>query len=201
MNIPGEDLPKVKHYYDDPHAYALQDVLIIGAGNSAVDAALETWRVNANVTMAIRGSDLKDSIKYWVRPDIENRIEEGSIDAYFNTRVESIHDDHVVLQTPEGRKELANDFVLAMTGYHPNYTLMEQLDLELTDDEHQMPVYDDQTLETSRKGMYVAGVVCGGMDTSRWFIENARVHAQHIAADITEKLAHLDAKILNKANR
>ncbi|MGM0587310.1 MAG: YpdA family putative bacillithiol disulfide reductase [Bacteroidota bacterium] len=188
MGIPGEELPKVKHYYDDPHAYALQDVLVIGAGNSAVDAALETWRVNAHVTMAIRGDELKDSIKYWVRPDIENRIEEGSINAYFETTVESIHDDYVVLNTPDGQKEIANDFVLAMTGYHPNYDLMEKLNIQLTDDEHQMPVYDEHTLETARSGMYVAGVVCGGMDTSRWFIENARVHAEHIATDIAQKL-------------
>jgi thioredoxin reductase (NADPH) len=188
MGVPGEELPKVKHYYDDPHPYALQDVLIVGAGNSAVDAALETWRVNANVTMAIRGDQLKDSIKYWVKPDIENRIEEGSIDALFNTTVKSIHEDHVILDTPNGEVKKSNDFVLAMTGYHPNYQLMDQLNIALTDDKKKMPVYNEESLETSRSGMYVAGVVCGGMDTSRWFIENARIHAKHIAEDIASKL-------------
>lgn len=188
MNIPGEDLPKVRHYYDEPHAYAWQKVLVIGAGNSAADVALETYRCNAEVTMAVRDSGLNDRIKYWVKPDIENRIKEGSIKCYFNTRVKEIREYEVLLDTPEGEKVIENDFVLAMTGYRPHFDLMEKFGIELTDDELKMPVHDNETLETNRKGIYVAGVVCGGMDTNRLFIENTRVHAEHIARDIEASL-------------
>src|SRR5699024_10721403 len=164
MNIPGEELEKVKHYYDEAHAYAWQDVLIIGGGNSAVDAALETYRSHANVTLAVRDSQIKESVKYWVKPDIRNRIKNGEIDGYFNTEVVEITPKTVVLNTPDGIKTISNDFVLAMTGYQPNFELMNKFGIELTNDEKQMPVYDEQTLETNRKGIYVAGVVCGGMD-------------------------------------
>jgi thioredoxin reductase (NADPH) len=181
MNIPGEELPKVKHYYDEPHPYAWQKVLVVGAGNSAVDVALETYRCNAEVTMAVREPKLKDSVKYWVKPDIENRIKEGSIMGYFNTEVLEIREREVLLKTPAGKKVIENDFVLAMTGYRPQYELMNLAGIELTDDKVMMPVYDENTLETNRKGVYVAGVVCGGMDTSRLFIENTRVHADQIA--------------------
>ncbi len=188
MGVPGEDLSKVLHYYDEPHRYAWQDVLVVGGGNSAADAALETYRANANVSILVRNDGLKETIKYWVKPDIDNRIKEGSITGYFNSEVIEIREHEVDIKTPEGVKTLKNDFVLAMTGYKPHYGLMEELEIELTDDEVKMPVYNDESLETNRPGMYVAGVVCGGMDTSRLFIENTRIHADHIAKDIAEKL-------------
>lgn len=188
MNIPGEELNKVNHYYDEAHAYAWQNVLVIGGGNSAVDAALETYRAHANVTIAVRKSQIKESVKYWVKPDIENRIKNDEITGYFNTEVKEIKPKEVVLGTPDGIKTIPNDFVLAMTGYQPNFELMKTLGIELTDDKDRMPVYSDESLETNRKGVYVAGVVCGGMDTSSLFIENTRVHAEHIANDIEEKI-------------
>lgn len=188
MDIPGENLDKVRHYYDEAHAYAWQDVLVIGGGNSAVDAALETYRTNANVTLAVRDSQIKESVKYWVKPDIQNRIKNEEITGYFNTEVKEIRKNEVVLDTPGGIKTIANNFVLAMTGYKPNFNLMTSFGIDLTDDEDKMPVYNEKTLETNRKGMYVAGVVCGGMDTSKLFIENTRIHAEHIAGDIEKKL-------------
>ncbi len=188
MNVPGEDLPKVKHYYDEPHPYAWQDILVVGAGNSGVDVALECYRSGANVTMAVRYGEIKPSVKYWVKPDIENRIKFGEIDAYFNTEIKEIRELDVVLETPDGEKIIPNDFVLAMTGYHPNYKLMEALGIELTEDENCMPVHKEDSLETNRKGMYVAGVVCGGLDTSRLFIENSRVHADQIAEHVANSL-------------
>ncbi len=189
MNIPGEELDKVAHYYDEAHPYSWQNVLVIGAGNSAVDAALETYRNKANVTLVVRDSQIKSTVKYWVKPDIENRIKNEEIEAYFNTEVQEITPKSVILKTPDGEKTIPNDFVLAMTGYQPNFKLMRQFEIDLTEDEDKMPVYDDETLETNRKGMYVAGVVCGGMDTSKLFIENTRVHADHIASDIEHKLS------------
>ncbi|SMO60584.1 YpdA family putative bacillithiol disulfide reductase [Fodinibius sediminis] len=189
MNIPGEELDKVRHYYDEAHAYAWQDVLVIGGGNSAVDAALETYRAHANVTLAVRDGHIKDTVKYWVKPDIENRIKNNEITGYFNTEVQEIKPDEVVLKTPDGIKTIPNDFVLAMTGYQPNFELMTRFGIALTDDSKRMPVYDDKTLETNRQGLYVAGVVCGGMDTNSLFIENTRIHAEHISNDISRKLA------------
>lgn len=188
MNIPGEELDKVRHYYDEAHAYAWQNVLVIGGGNSAVDAALETYRAHANVTLAVRDSQLKESVKYWVKPDIENRIKNGEIIGYFNTEVKEIKPSEVVLDTPEGLKTIPNDFVLAMTGYKPNFELMEKFGIKLSNDEDKMPLYSEESLETNRQGVYVAGVVCGGMDTSKLFIENTRIHAEHIAEDIKRKL-------------
>lgn len=188
MNVPGEELDKVKHYYDEAHAYAWQDVLVIGAGNSAVDVALETYRSHANVTLAVRDSQIKETVKYWVKPDIENRIKNEEITAYFNTEVREIKPREVVLDTPGGIKTIPNDFVLAMTGYQPNFDLMSHFGITLSDDENRMPVYNEESLETNRKGMYVAGVVCGGMDTSSLFIENTRIHAEHISSDIKRKL-------------
>lgn len=188
LNIPGEELPKVSHYYDDPHKYAWQNVVIVGAGNSGADAALETYRKNANVTMVVRDSGLKPTIKYWVKPDIENRIKEGSITAHFSSELSEIREGEVDIETPEGKITIPNDFVLAMTGYHPHFGLMEKLGIELTEDEKRMPIHSDKTLETNRKGLYVAGVVCGGMDTTSLFIENTRIHANHIAGHIEENL-------------
>ena len=189
MNVPGEDRSKVLHYYDEPHRYAWQDVLVVGGGNSAADAALETYRANANVSILVRHDTLKETIKYWVKPDIDNRIEEGSITGYFNSEVVEIRENEVDIRTPEGLKTISNDFVLAMTGYQPHFGFMQELGIELTEDEVKMPVFNDDTLETNRPGMYVAGVVCGGMDTSRLFIENTRVHAHHIAKDIANSVA------------
>lgn len=194
MNVPGESLSKVLHYYDEPHRYAWQDVLVVGGGNSAVDAALETYRCSANVSILVKYPKLKDSIKYWVKPDIENRIKEGSITGFFNSSVLEIREDEVDIETPEGKKTIQNDFVLAMTGYRPHFDLMKKLGIDLTEDEVKMPVYDEKTLETNRKGFYVAGVVCGGMDTSRLFIENTRVHAEQIAGHIKEKIRREEKK-------
>ena len=189
MNVPGEDLPKVLHYYDEPHRYAWQDVLVVGGGNSAADAALETYRANANVSILVRNDSLKKTIKYWVKPDIDNRIEEGSITGYFNSEVIEIRKNEVDIQTPDGLKTIPNDFVLAMTGYRPHFGLMRELGIELTDDDVKMPVFKEESLETNRAGMYVAGVVCGGMDTSRLFIENTRVHADQIAKDVARSVS------------
>ncbi len=188
MNIAGEGLDKVRHYYDEAHAYAWQNITVIGGGNSAVDAALETYRSHAKVTLVVKYPAIKESVKYWVRPDIENRIKNKEIEAYFNSTVSEISPETVTINTPIGEQTIPNDFVLAMTGYQPNLALMKEFGIALTDDENKMPVFNETTLETSKKGMYVAGVVCGGMDTSTLFIENTRVHAEHIAADINQKL-------------
>lgn len=188
MNIPGEDLPKVTHYYDEPHRYIWQKVLVVGGGNSAADAALETWHCKADVSILVKYETLKPSIKYWIKPDIENRIKEGSIKGYFNSKLLAIRDKEVDIETPEGLITIPNDFVLAMTGYQPHFDFMEKLGIQLSTDGVKMPVYDVDTLETNRKGLYVAGVVCGGMDTSRLFIENSRVHAEQIAMHVEKSI-------------
>lgn len=188
MNIPGEDLPKVHHYYKEAHPFAWQNVLVVGAGNSGVDVALECFRAKANVTLAVRYPEIKKSVKYWVRPDIENRIEKEEVKAYFNTEVKEIRPREVVLETPDGEVTIPNDFVLAMTGYQPNYKLMDKLGIDLSDDDLCTPLYDEPTLETKRKGVYVAGVVCGGMETNKFFIENTRVHADMIAGHIEKNI-------------
>lgn len=189
MNVPGEELPKVKHYFDEPHPYVDQDVLVVGGGNSAVDVALETYRCGANVTMVVREPELKPGVKYWVRPDIENRIKEGSIRCWFSSTVKEIAEAEVVINTPEGEQRMPNDFVLAMTGYEPSFDFLNTLQLKFQDDEAHTPVYDEETMETSRPGIYMAGVVCGGLNTSRWFIENSIVHADMIARNLENKLA------------
>ncbi|MET4081684.1 thioredoxin reductase (NADPH) [Pedobacter sp. UYP30] len=182
MNVPGEDLPKVTHYYKDPHLYAFQNVLVVGANNSGVDAALETYRKGANVTMLIRGSELGPHVKYWVRPDMQNRIKEGSIKAYFNSELIGISEKEVELKTPEGKVTLPNDFVIAMTGYQPDFNMLRKFGIELP--ESSCPAYNEETMETNIKGLYLAGVVCGGMDTHKLFIENSRVHAKMIIENI-----------------
>lgn len=187
LNVPGEDLPKVKHYYDEPHPYYNQNIIVVGAANSAVDVALETWRKGAKVTMVIRESEIRESVKYWVRPDIENRIKEGSIKAYFNSEVTKIEKEQVEIITPEGKKIIKNDFVLAMTGYQPPFDFMESLGIKFQSDEFQTPVYNQETMETSVKNLYLAGVVCGGLKTNKWFIENSRVHAALIINDLKKK--------------
>ncbi|HEY2726709.1 MAG TPA: YpdA family putative bacillithiol disulfide reductase [Parafilimonas sp.] len=184
LHVPGEHLPKVKHYYSDPHYYAFQKVLVVGASNSSVDAALETWRKAAHVTMVIRKDAIGKSVKYWVKPDIENRIKEGSIKAYFNSNIKAIHEHTVEVQTPGGLITLENDFVLALTGYHPDFALLKHLQITLSDDEKQCPFYNGETMETNQKGIYLAGVVCGGYDTHKLFIENSREHADKIIAAI-----------------
>ncbi len=187
LNVPGEDLPKVKHYYDEPHPYYRQKVVVVGAANSAVDVALETWRKGAEVTMVIRESGIRDSVKYWVKPDIENRIKEGSIKAYFNSGIARITEDHVDIVTPEGSRQIENDFVLAMTGYQPPFDFMSAMGIQFHDDADHTPVYDEKTMETNVADLYLAGVVCGGLKTNKWFIENSRVHAELIMEDLRKK--------------
>ncbi|MBC3539345.1 YpdA family putative bacillithiol disulfide reductase [Rufibacter sediminis] len=186
MDVPGEDLPHVTHYYKDPHYYALQKVVVVGASNSSVDAALETYRKGAEVTMVVRGPEIGRRVKYWVRPDVENRIKEGSIKAHFNSSITAIRPGEVDIITPEGPLTLANDFVLALTGYKPNFELLRKFGVQLSPDEKLYPQHNPETMETNQPGLYLAGVVCGGMDTHLWFIENSRDHAgkiiQHILA-------------------
>jgi len=161
-------------------------VAVVGAKNSAAKAALQCFRHGADVTLIVRGSELTDSIKYWIRPDLENRIEEGSIKARFNATVLSIEPRAIEIETPDGVERLPNDWVLAMTGYRPNYPLLEALGIPVDDDVAQTPVHDAQTFESGRAGVYVAGTLCGGLKTSRWFIENGRQHAAVIASKIAE---------------
>ena len=188
LNVPGENLPKVKHYYDDPHYYAFQKVLVVGAANSAVDAALETWRKGARVVMVIKGESISDRVKYWVKPDIENRIKEGSITAYFRSTLAAIRSNEVDISTPDGIVTVANDWVLAMTGYQPNLSFLRKLGIDLSADEVCKPTYSEETFETNVEGIYLAGVICGGMNTHRLFIENSRVHAEQIVKHISSKM-------------
>ena len=187
LNVPGEDLPKVKHYYDEPHPYFDQKIVVVGAANSAVDVALETWRKGAHVTMVIREEGIRDSVKYWVKPDIENRIKEGSIPTFFNSEVVSITATAVRIKTPKGEKVLENDFVLAMTGYQPPFAFMEEMGITFRKDEFHTPVYNEETMETNVPGVYLAGVVCGGLKTNKWFIENSRVHAEFVLRNLKAK--------------
>jgi thioredoxin reductase (NADPH) len=184
LQVPGEDLPKVSHYYKDPHPYVNMKVLVVGAANSACDAALETYYKGADVTMAIRESEIYPKVKYWIRPNIVNRIKEGSIKAYFNTVVKEITPTTVLLEGPEGTFTIENDFVLAMTGYQPNYKLLQRLGLDYCQDSLQAPLLNDETLETNLPNVYMAGVVCAGKATSKLFIENTRDHAQRIVDHI-----------------
>lgn len=187
MYLPGENLPKVSHYYKDPHYYAVQDVIVVGASNSSVDAALETFRKGARVTMVVRGSQISKRVKYWVRPDIINRIEEGSIKAYFNAALLEIREHEADIETKNGKITIPNDFVLALTGYCPDFELLKRFGIKLSEDEKLIPLHNPETMETNRKGLYLAGVVCGGMDTHLWFIENSRDHAVKIIKNILSK--------------
>lgn len=189
LNVPGEELPKVTHYYKEPHFYAFQKVLVVGANNSAVDAALETWRKGAAVTMVIRGKEIGERVKYWVRPDIVNRIEEGSIKAYFNSEVTAIREQDVDIQTPEGKITISNDWVIAMTGYQPNLDFLRKMGIQLSNDEIMKPAYNEETYETNVDNVFLAGVICGGMNTHRLFIENSRIHAEKIIATIRKRTA------------
>ena len=187
LNVPGEDLPKVTHYYKDPHFYAFQKVLVVGAQNSAVDAALETWRKGAEVTMVIRKEEIGQRVKYWVRPDIINRIEEGSIKAYYNSSIKEIRENEVDIQTPDGIITIANDRVIALTGYQPNLQLLRSMGIQLSDDEVMKPEINENTQETNVKSIFLAGVICGGMNTHRLFIENSREHAVKIIETIKQR--------------
>lgn len=188
LNIPGEDLPKVQHYYREAHPYYGQKLVVIGAMNSAVDAALECWRKGAEVTMVVRKGEIGERVKYWVKPDIENRIEEGSIQAYFNSEVLEISGDSIRIKTPEEERILENDFVLALTGYEPDYSFLTNLGIKQSEDGLRKPVYNPETMETNIKGIHLAGVICGGMETNKWFIENSRVHAEVIAQFLENQL-------------
>ncbi|MEQ9404933.1 MAG: YpdA family putative bacillithiol disulfide reductase [Cyclobacteriaceae bacterium] len=188
LNVPGEHLPKVKHYYDEPHAYYDMDVVVVGAANSAVDVALELYRKGAkSVTMVVREKEISQRVKYWVRPDIDNRIKEGSIKAWFESNIIEIRENNVIIETPEGVKEIPNDFVLAMTGYQPDFTFMKELGIAIGTDDFQTPVYNEETMESNVDGIYLAGVICGGLKTNVWFIENSIVHAELIINDIQRK--------------
>ena len=189
LNVPGEELPKVKHYYDEPHPYYAQNIIVVGAANSAVDVALETYRKGAKVTMVIREPSILDTVKYWVKPDIENRIKESSIKAYFNSKIVEIKEWSVIIDTEQGVIELENDFVLAMTGYKPPFEFMEACGIKFQNDDFHTPVYDERTMETNVNNLYLAGVVCGGLKTNKWFIENSRVHAEIILSELKKKLS------------
>jgi len=184
LNVPGEDLPKVTHYYNDPHYYAGQDVAVIGASNSSVDAALEVYRKGGNVSMIVRGKSIGERVKYWVRPDIINRIEEGSITAYYESELKEIRDNEIEISSPKGTQVLKNDFVLALTGYQPNFAFLKSMGITLGETEKKIPTYNPQTMETNQKGIYLAGVICGGLETHKWFIENSRIHAKIIMENI-----------------
>jgi thioredoxin reductase (NADPH) len=187
LAIPGEDLPKVMHYYNEPHPYYDTDVLVIGAKNSAAIAALELWRRGARVTLVHRGPAIHKNVKYWIKPDIENRIANGEVSAYFNTSVEEILPEAVRLKTPDGEKVLKNDFVFALTGYHPDYEFLRRLGIQLTEPELR-PACNPGTFESNVPGIYVAGVIVAGARTSEIFIENGRFHGGQIAADLRVKL-------------
>lgn len=187
LNVPGEYLPKVTHYYKEPHLYAFQKVIVAGAMNSAVDAALETWRKGAEVTMVVREGQIGERVKYWVRPDIINRINEGSIKAHFNSTIKSIREHEVDIETPDGLITIKNEWVLALTGYQPNLDFLSKTGIRLSDDEVRAPEINTDTHETNVKNIFLAGVICGGMNTHRLFIENSREHAEKIIRTIKER--------------
>jgi thioredoxin reductase (NADPH) len=188
MNVPGEDLPKVLHYYREPHPFFNLDVMVVGGKNSAAIAALELWRHGARVTLVHRKEGVSPSVKYWIRPDIENRIKAGQVKAYFNSTVKSIAADSVVLNTPQGEVVLPNDWVFALTGYHPDFEFICNLGCRLRGDDDKKPVVNPKTLESNVSGIYLAGVIVAGVRTSEIFIENGRFHGQAIAVDLKEKL-------------
>jgi thioredoxin reductase (NADPH) len=187
MDVPGEKLPHVHHYYKEAHEYAFRKVVVVGANNSSVDAALECYRKGADVTMVIRKGEINDRVKYWVKPDIENRIAEGSIKAYFYSEIVEISENEVVINSPDGEVLLEADFVLALTGYRPDLDFLRAAGIAISEGISCTPTYNPDTMETNVKGLYLAGVVCGGLETHKWFIENSRVHADMIVGDILSK--------------
>lgn len=195
--LPGEEPPRVVHYYKEAYPYVGQDVAVVGGKNSAAKAALDCYRNGARVTLIHRGASLSNRVKYWLRPDLENRIAEGSIRALFRTSITAIEPGRLRLGTPDGEQVIDNDFVLAMTGYRPDFPWLARIGIDTRDDESRTPVYDSNTFETNRPGVYLAGTVCGGLHTGRWFIENGRHHAAQIAAHI----AHGKAPDIDLAGR
>ena len=187
MGIPGENLPKVMHYYREPHPYFDSDVLVIGGKNSAAIAALELWRRGARVTLVHRGPAMHQNVKYWIKPDIENRIKNGEIKAYFSSRVVEIRPDCVLLGAPDGEIRLKNDFVFALTGYHPDFDFLQRLGVRLAEMDCR-PECHPQTLESNVSGIYLAGVIVAGSKTSEIFIENGRFHGKQIAEDLKNRL-------------
>ncbi len=196
MNVVGEDLAKVTHYYKEPHFYYKQNIVIVGANNSAADAALETYRKGANVSMVIRGEEVGQRVKYWARPDIVNRIKEGSIKAFFNSTIAEIRENELDILTPNGIATIPNDYVIAMTGYQPNFDFLEKMGIALSKDDKKHPTYNPDTQESSRKGIYLAGVICGGMDTHLWFIENSRIHAEMIVRNVISQFSIAQTKAI-----
>ncbi|WP_411768325.1 YpdA family putative bacillithiol disulfide reductase [Winogradskyella sp. A3E31] len=184
LDKPGEDLPKVMHYYKEAHPFTLQNIAIVGASNSAVDAALEIYRKGGNVTMIIRDKDIGPRVKYWVRPDIVNRIKEGSINAFFNSEIIEILEDSIIIKTPQGEKTINNDYVISLAGYRPNFKFLETAGITFSKDEKHIPSYNPETMESNVEGLYLAGVICGGTETHKWFIENSRIHAKQITEHI-----------------
>jgi putative YpdA family bacillithiol system oxidoreductase len=187
LNVPGEELPKVYHYFTEAHPFFDHKIVVVGAANSAVDVALEIYRRGAEVTMIIREDKIRDSVKYWVKPDIENRIKENSIKAYFNSNIIEIRKKEIVFESPEGIKTIENDFVFAMTGYHADIEFLRKTGIGIAEDKDMQPIYDPETFQTHLDGLYLAGVVCCGYDTGRLFIENSRYHAANIFASISTK--------------
>jgi thioredoxin reductase (NADPH) len=187
LGVPGEELPKVSHYYGEAHPYYDTDVLVIGGKNSAAIAALDLWRHGARVTLVHHEAQMHHHVKYWIKPDLENRIKNGEIEAYFNSQVTEIGVDHVVVSTPGGPIRLKNDFVLAMIGYHPDYDFLRSMGIELSEQQNR-PVCDPVSLESNVKGIYVAGVIVAGSQTNEIFIENGRFHGKQIAGDLKMKL-------------
>jgi putative YpdA family bacillithiol system oxidoreductase len=189
LGIPGENLSKVHHYYKDPHLYFKQKIIVIGSANSAVDAALETYRKGSEVTMVIREPEIQQNVKYWVRPDIVNRIKEGSINAWFNSSIKEISESEVIISTPEGETKISNDFVLAMTGYMPDFSFLQNMGIEIVEkDNIVLPNHNPDTLESNVAGIFLAGVICGGSQTNKWFIENSRIHAPIITEEIKKRI-------------
>ena len=185
LNIPGEELNKVLHYYNESHPYYKMNIAIVGAGNSAVDVALDTYRKGAkSVTMIIREKEIGKNIKYWVKPDIINRIESEEIKAFYESEIIEIKEKTIILKSPFGQEEIDNDFVLAMTGYQPNYDILKKLGVKINNDEFKTPVFNEKTMETNVTGVFLAGVICGGLKTNKWFIENSRDHSEKILSSI-----------------
>lgn len=188
IDVPGEDLSHVHHYYKEAHEYAFRKVVIVGANNSSVDAALECYRKGADVTMVIRKGEINDRVKYWVKPDIENRIAEGSIKAHFYSEITEITENEVILNTSDGEILIEADFVLALTGYRPDLDFLRSAGVNLNEGLNCVPQYNPETMESNVKGLFLAGVVCGGLETHKWFIENSREHAMLIVSEISQNL-------------
>lgn len=189
LGVPGEDLDKVTHYFKEPYAYTGRDVVVVGAKNSAAKAALKCYRHGARVTMIVRAEAIHPHVKYWIRPDLLNRIDEGSITAWFRSTLTRILPDAVEFDSPDGHMNIPNDVVLAMTGYRPDYAFLDSMGIDAEADPSRTPIHDEDTFETNRPGVFLAGTVCGGLHTSRWFIENGRHHARVIADEIADRIA------------